>query len=139
MTIAYFWVQQIDYALHQQPKENSEQKAKKEVMTEPNSQEDSVEAEETKEGGEDEKQIADKSGEDEEVEEIPPFVVFIRTHHYFLDSGLFMQYYSRRIIFHTPESVQEFMLPDRKPLPRSEEHTSELQSLMRISYAVFCL
>src|SRR3546814_7346541 len=27
-------------------------------------------------------------------------------------------------------------LPD---LPRSEEHTSELQSLMRISYAVFCL
>src|SRR3546814_5537362 len=26
-----------------------------------------------------------------------------------------------------------------KLLPRSEEHTSELQSLMRISYAVFCL
>src|SRR3546814_2735603 len=25
------------------------------------------------------------------------------------------------------------------PLGRSEEHTSELQSLMRISYAVFCL
>src|SRR3546814_6898251 len=25
------------------------------------------------------------------------------------------------------------------PLQRSEEHTSELQSLMRISYAVFCL
>src|SRR3546814_2878734 len=28
------------------------------------------------------------------------------------------------------------VLPQRK---RSEEHTSELQSLMRISYAVFCL
>src|SRR3546814_10583091 len=28
--------------------------------------------------------------------------------------------------------------PDPKSL-RSEEHTSELQSLMRISYAVFCL
>src|SRR3546814_1552844 len=31
---------------------------------------------------------------------------------------------------------------DRPPIPsrsRSEEHTSELQSLMRISYAVFCL
>src|SRR3546814_12905387 len=27
----------------------------------------------------------------------------------------------------------------RRGLPRSEEHTSELQSLMRISYAVFCL
>src|SRR3546814_8217852 len=25
------------------------------------------------------------------------------------------------------------------PMRRSEEHTSELQSLMRISYAVFCL
>src|SRR3546814_9191189 len=33
--------------------------------------------------------------------------------------------------------------PERRgikmPAPRSEEHTSELQSLMRISYAVFCL
>src|SRR3546814_5022683 len=32
--------------------------------------------------------------------------------------------------------------PARPPIarfPRSEEHTSELQSLMRISYAVFCL
>src|SRR3546814_3087457 len=28
---------------------------------------------------------------------------------------------------------------DAKIVPRSEEHTSELQSLMRISYAVFCL
>src|SRR3546814_10563188 len=27
----------------------------------------------------------------------------------------------------------------RSKLARSEEHTSELQSLMRISYAVFCL
>src|SRR3546814_6241942 len=26
-----------------------------------------------------------------------------------------------------------------RPMSRSEEHTSELQSLMRISYAVFCL
>src|SRR3546814_10495182 len=30
-------------------------------------------------------------------------------------------------------------LPSREPSPRSEEHTSELQSLMRNSYAVFCL
>src|SRR3546814_5733637 len=29
--------------------------------------------------------------------------------------------------------------PRRKSTGRSEEHTSELQSLMRISYAVFCL
>src|SRR3546814_20450110 len=30
-------------------------------------------------------------------------------------------------------------LPGHDMVPRSEEHTSELQSLMRISYAVFCL
>src|SRR3546814_2889166 len=29
--------------------------------------------------------------------------------------------------------------PDQRLPGRSEEHTSELQSLMRISYAVFCL
>src|SRR3546814_9491645 len=29
--------------------------------------------------------------------------------------------------------------PQAAALQRSEEHTSELQSLMRISYAVFCL
>src|SRR3546814_8469029 len=31
------------------------------------------------------------------------------------------------------------LLPGRVVGARSEEHTSELQSLMRISYAVFCL
>src|SRR3546814_5573276 len=30
-------------------------------------------------------------------------------------------------------------LPGRERVERSEEHTSELQSLMRSSYAVFCL
>src|SRR3546814_6195342 len=36
---------------------------------------------------------------------------------------------------------QEMVKPDHPHAPdiRSEEHTSELQSLMRISYAVFCL
>src|SRR3546814_2611849 len=32
-----------------------------------------------------------------------------------------------------------FLRPPKPRAPRSEEHTSELQSLMRISYAVFCL
>src|SRR3546814_1537900 len=36
------------------------------------------------------------------------------------------------VFTHSPHSL--FVLKDR-----SEEHTSELQSLMRISYAVFCL
>src|SRR3546814_10668546 len=31
------------------------------------------------------------------------------------------------------------LAPVLQSLPRSEEHTSELQSLMRISYAAFCL
>src|SRR3546814_7380978 len=35
-----------------------------------------------------------------------------------------------------PRAANSFRLP---ALHRSEEHTSELQSLMRISYAVFCL
>src|SRR3546814_7526163 len=35
------------------------------------------------------------------------------------------------------EALQGFC--DRIDVTRSEEHTSELQSLMRISYAVFCL
>src|SRR3546814_12337322 len=41
-----------------------------------------------------------------------------------------------------PEPIAIALAPvavGRSPLPRSEEHTSELQSLMRISYAVFCL
>src|SRR3546814_1691453 len=36
------------------------------------------------------------------------------------------------------QSGDRFHLRDLRA-PRSEEHTSELQSLMRISYAVFCL
>src|SRR3546814_1510219 len=40
-----------------------------------------------------------------------------------------------------PAIVQQVVEPDddRHQTVRSEEHTSELQSLMRISYAVFCL
>src|SRR3546814_7635124 len=40
------------------------------------------------------------------------------------------------------QGVGVFVLQPAAPnaeLPRSEEHTSELQSLMRISYAVLCL
>src|SRR3546814_9041879 len=33
----------------------------------------------------------------------------------------------------------EWQVLSKPGCPRSEEHTSELQSLMRISYAVFCL
>src|SRR3546814_9189762 len=38
-----------------------------------------------------------------------------------------------------PERVSHLILYGGYAVGRSEEHTSELQSLMRISYAVFCL
>src|SRR3546814_10588431 len=40
---------------------------------------------------------------------------------------------------HRVRIASERRLPDHLQRLRSEEHTSELQSLMRISYAVFCL
>src|SRR3546814_9099576 len=47
------------------------------------------------------------------------------------------------IFFEQQTFLQSFLkevTTDRtKPTSRSEEHTSELQSLMRISYSVFCL
>src|SRR3546814_7803950 len=50
-----------------------------------------------------------------------------------------------RSILFVPVNVEKFVAKaagvgaDALKLDRSEEHTSELQSLMRISYAVFCL
>src|SRR3546814_1599320 len=41
--------------------------------------------------------------------------------------------------FHAPGPVWVFRRRPDRHSERSEEHTSELQSLMRISYAVFCL
>src|SRR3546814_10713968 len=38
-----------------------------------------------------------------------------------------------------PTTIEASGQPHGWPDARSEEHTSELQSLMRISYAVFCL
>src|SRR3546814_7520307 len=40
---------------------------------------------------------------------------------------------------HRPPSLPSPAVPSWRSAKRSEEHTSELQSLMRISYAVFCL
>src|SRR3546814_8047147 len=39
----------------------------------------------------------------------------------------------------SPLKIFEYMAAGLPIITRSEEHTSELQSLMRISYAVFCL
>src|SRR3546814_4739494 len=41
--------------------------------------------------------------------------------------------------YYTPEQIRQRFGVAATKTARSEEHTSELQSLMRISYAVFCL
>src|SRR3546814_2860557 len=50
-----------------------------------------------------------------------------------------MPYISAAIIMQLLTAVSPTMEALKKEGERSEEHTSELQSLMRISYAVFCL
>src|SRR3546814_4089683 len=45
----------------------------------------------------------------------------------------------RRRLPRCDQSLRGVQQPRRQHQERSEEHTSELQSLMRISYAVFCL
>src|SRR3546814_8235121 len=46
---------------------------------------------------------------------------------------------AQNCMFHTFEELNVWLGQRCRSLWRSEEHTSELQSLMRISYAVFCL
>src|SRR3546814_6810194 len=43
------------------------------------------------------------------------------------------------LAYHGPGDLDRWRTVPALPRLRSEEHTSELQSLMRISYAVFCL
>src|SRR3546814_6879752 len=46
-----------------------------------------------------------------------------------------------RVVYHGKAASASVAISNKSTMPymRSEEHTSELQSLMRISYAVFCL
>src|SRR3546814_3148443 len=48
-------------------------------------------------------------------------------------------YYRRIPVGHVEAGLRSGDIYAPWPEERSEEHTSELQSLMRISYAVFCL
>src|SRR3546814_2358283 len=48
-------------------------------------------------------------------------------------------YYASTLLHKLCAGSVNFIVESRSYLSRSEEHTSELQSLMRISYAVFCL
>src|SRR3546814_1275710 len=50
---------------------------------------------------------------------------------------IFFAYFYTGIVFNPDDTAEN--LKKNGGFVRSEEHTSELQSLMRISYAVFCL
>src|SRR3546814_10447189 len=52
---------------------------------------------------------------------------------------LFRRGYSQMAGIQQPQSAPDEMNATTAPGRQTEEHTSELQSLMRISYAVFCL
>src|SRR3546814_10553329 len=54
-------------------------------------------------------------------------------------AGIIMYLYLSHHRLHRQEDPSNMGISSRTPIGRSEEHTSELQSLMRISYAVFCL
>src|SRR3546814_1342404 len=55
-------------------------------------------------------------------------------------NGSYMRLKNVTLSYNLPaELLQKSRFISRARVYRSEEHTSELQSLMRISYAVFCL
>src|SRR3546814_4308532 len=58
----------------------------------------------------------------------------IQLRHLDVGGGLGVRYHDEQ-----PIAPRDWAAALRPKLQRSEEHTSELQSLMRISYAVFCL
>src|SRR3546814_11065141 len=55
-----------------------------------------------------------------------------------VERGVEREHHEGQVDIDEPEDDREIIKEQRHRL-RSEEHTSELQSLMRISYAVFCL
>src|SRR3546814_6961439 len=55
------------------------------------------------------------------------------------ESGVGKEVIARAVHGSSERSGKPFVAVNCGAIPRSEEHTSELQSLMRISYAVFCL
>src|SRR3546814_5956202 len=62
-----------------------------------------------------------------------------RTDTLFPYTTLFRSHPYRKSPYPGPSPRNPLTLPVACQTRRSEEHTSELQSLMRISYAVFCL
>src|SRR3546814_14237119 len=71
-----------------------------------------------------------------------PYTTLFRSHHHRPDRRSAREWGFRRPADHAGAKPVRTARTGRAALfqqHRSEEHTSELQSLMRISYAVFCL
>src|SRR3546814_7277874 len=65
---------------------------------------------------------------------LKPWSGSLNVHRHGLFEGSFLN-----PVQHLIRVLDDFWIFDKRIITRSEEHTSELQSLMRISYAVFCL
>src|SRR3546814_10644030 len=74
----------------------------------------------------------------QENDELPNFLRFDGNTAYVEGWALYSESLGRELGLLT-DPYQRFGSYDDEMMRRSEEHTSELQSLMRISYAVFCL
>src|SRR3546814_7934460 len=70
-----------------------------------------------------------------------PYTTLFRSTQNLIERGtLLLQYMLRDVqMLEIKHEIQKKVHTDIDQQQRSEEHTSELQSLMRISYAVFCL
>src|SRR3546814_8125887 len=66
-----------------------------------------------------------------------PYTTLFRSHQHVARAGLHRQAVERVDVVRQADSIAVGLA--LVAVGRSEEHTSELQSLMRISYAVFCL
>src|SRR3546814_5762111 len=77
------------------------------------------------------------------IDTLFPYTTLFRSAHIACPGAWHYHFHCRRYRRSSPENRCSRRAPHtghRRPLDgRSEEHTSELQSLMRISYAVFCL
>ena len=48
---------------------------------------------------------------------VRPFVTFLFTHEWLANEALVTTFYSKKLMCQTPEAMQEFRLPDLRPLP----------------------
>jgi len=112
-TVAYFWMQMVDFALATDKQEKS--KAKKDDNGE------KVESDSNVSNDNDQKLKKDTNTQSTSTENRLPtleeFIQFIDKHTFLLNDQLHTQYYSQKLVLHDPTAFTSFVLPDIKPLP----------------------